>query len=260
MAGFVSELGNAAVPSRPLARPRRGCACSPAAALRRLPPSRCSRVRCSAEPGARVVDTEGGGVPPPPPPPPVDEEPPPSGLNALFSSFSKEDVETVLVTLAVSLLIRTFIAEPRYIPSLSMYPLFDVGDRLVAEKLTYRFARPPQRGDVVIFVPPSAVLSTIGAADGEVFIKRVVAVAGDTVGVHAGRLVLNGTPVEEPFVAERSRYELQPKVVPAGDVFVMGDNRNNSFDSHVWGPLPADRIVGRAVAKYWVRLALSLDR
>jgi len=129
-------------------------------------------------------------TPPPPLPPdnPPDEgedEPrpewcPPSIWDA------REDVLTVGAALLVSYVIRVGVAEPRFIPSLSMYPTLDVGDRLVAEKITYRFRRPPAAGDVVIFRPPGAaypdgVAPPSGPFTDDVFIKRVVAVGGDTV-------------------------------------------------------------------------------
>ncbi|KAF5842697.1 peptidase S24/S26A/S26B/S26C [Dunaliella salina] len=171
-------------------------------------------------------------------------------IKFLGLKVSKDDLVTITLALAISYGIRWFIAEPRFIPSLSMYPSFDVGDRLIAEKITYRFVRPPTPGDVIIFHPAKG----IGASsfmDDDVFIKRIVAVEGDVIEVHDGTLFVNGQPQKEPFIKEQPSYTLEKMTVPPGDVFVMGDNRNNSYDSHIWGPLPAENVLGRAVFKYW---------
>ena len=164
--------------------------------------------------------------------------------------LNTEDVATVLITFAVSLAFRATVAEPRFIPSLSMYPVFDVGDRLIAEKITYRFKHDPVPGDVVIFHPPKTP-KTSKALTKEVFIKRVVAVAGDKVEVKRGELYVNGVSRGKELKLEPATYTMEAQTVPAGDVFVMGDNRNNSFDSHIWGPLPKENILGRACFKYW---------
>lgn len=185
-------------------------------------------------------------------------EPPTAKLEEESSSpswwpewINKEDIRTVAIAVGISYAIRILIAEPRFIPSLSMFPTFDIGDRLVAEKLTYRLSRPPVAGDIIIFHPAKGVGRGGSFLDDDVFIKRIVAVAGDTVEVRNGKLIVNGEVRSEPYVAEPPKYQLPQITVPRGHVFVMGDNRNNSFDSHIWGPLPVENILGRAVWKYW---------
>ncbi|MGF1480696.1 MAG: signal peptidase I [Cyanophyceae cyanobacterium] len=160
-----------------------------------------------------------------------------------------ENLQIVVVALAIAFLIRAFIAEPRYIPSDSMLPTLEVGDRLVVEKVSYYF-QAPQPGDIVVFSPPPQ-LQMQGYEPSQAFIKRVIGTPGDIVMVLNGTVYVNNLPISENYIYDLPQYTLEPLQVPDGQVFVMGDNRNNSNDSHIWGFLPQENIIGQAVWRFW---------
>jgi signal peptidase I len=170
-----------------------------------------------------------------------------------FWQSQRENIQILVIALVLAIVIRLFIAEPRYIPSDSMMPTLSINDRLVVEKVSHRF-RPPARGEIVVFDPPEQLLD-YGYAPDKAFIKRVIGLPGDMLEVKDGQVFLNNQPLVEDYVAEAPTYQLQPVQVPEEQVFVMGDNRNNSNDSHIWGFLPQQNIIGRAVFRFW-----TLDR
>lgn len=161
----------------------------------------------------------------------------------------QENVQIIAIALTLALLIRAFVAEPRYIPSDSMLPTLEVGDRLVVEKLSYRF-RPPVSGEIVVFDPPQQ-LQIQGYAKDQAFIKRVIATPGQIVQVQDGKVYRDGTALEEDYIAEPPNYQMPSVRVPDDYLFVMGDNRNNSNDSHVWGFLPKQNVIGHACFRFW---------
>jgi signal peptidase I len=147
--------------------------------------------------------------------------------------------------IAIALLVEAFLIQAFWIPSPSMEPTLDVGDRVLVNKLSYKL-HDVHRGDVVVFErPPGASTGD----DGEIkdLIKRVIAVEGDTIEAKQGVVYVNGERLDEDYLEPGTPTEELPReTIAAGHVFVMGDNRTNSEDSRVFGPIDEDDIVGRA--------------
>ncbi|PZV10095.1 MAG: signal peptidase I [Leptolyngbya sp.] len=160
-----------------------------------------------------------------------------------------DNFQILFVALILALLIRLFVAEPRFIPSDSMVPTLEIGDRLVVEKVSYRL-HPPSFGDIIVFDPPPQ-LQSLGFSKDQAFIKRIIATPGQTVNVLNGKVHVNNQALVEPYIAAPPNYLLEPVKVPPGQFFVMGDNRPNSNDSHVWGFVPSQNIIGRAVLRFY---------
>lgn len=173
----------------------------------------------------------------------------PAPLLMQFWQKWRETIQILFLALGLAFCIRTFVAEPRYIPSESMLPTLEIGDRLIVEKLSY-YSHFPQRGDIIVFAPPPQ-LQEQGYLQEQAFIKRVIGLPGDRVAIQNDRVYINQQPLFENYIAEPPNYEMSPIVVPPDQLFVMGDNRNNSNDSHIWGFLPQENIVGHACFRFW---------
>ena len=158
-----------------------------------------------------------------------------------------EAIKTVVTAGILAMGIRHLVAEARYIPSGSMEPTLEINDRLIIEKLSYRF-RMPERGDVVVF-KPTQTLESQNFKDA--FIKRVIGLPGETIEVKMGRVYVNGTPLREKYIEEEPQYDYGPVTIPEDQYLVLGDNRNNSYDSHYWGFVPREKLIGRAWVRFW---------
>lgn len=156
----------------------------------------------------------------------------------------KDWVISILIAVVLAFFIRYYIVELYMVEGPSMTPTLLNGERLVVNKFIYRF-KVPQRGDVLVFRYPRDPSRD--------FIKRVIAVPGDTIEVKDGRIFLNGELQNEPYILERTRGSYPLKTVPEGHIFVMGDNRNNSEDSRFpdVGFVPYELIKGKAVVVFW---------
>lgn len=159
-----------------------------------------------------------------------------------------EGLQTIGLSVVLALGIRHFVAEARYIPSGSMEPTLQINDRLVIEKVSYYF-NPPERGDIVVFWPPENIFE--GQQSRDAFIKRVIGLPGDTVQVTNGTVLVNDEPLNEDYIKAEPDYEWGPETVPDDSYLVLGDNRNSSFDSHSWGFVPRENIIGKAVVRFW---------
>jgi signal peptidase I len=159
-----------------------------------------------------------------------------------------EGIKTIALAAVLAVGIRQFVAEARFIPSDSMVPTLVKDDRLIIDKLSYRFGQ-PQRGDIVVF-NPTATLEDQKFKDA--FIKRVVGLPGERIEVKEGKVFVNDQAIAENYTAELPNYNWKYEgVIPENSYIVFGDNRNNSYDSHYWGLVPKEKLVGRAIVRFW---------
>ena len=158
-----------------------------------------------------------------------------------------EAAKTIVTAAILAFGIRTFVAEARYIPSSSMEPTLLINDRLIIEKISYHL-HDPKRGDIVVFNPTKALQERNFK---DAFIKRVIGLPGDTIQVKNGIVYVNGGALSENYIAQKPEYNYGPVTVPPGQYLVLGDNRNNSYDSHYWGFVPKDKFIGRAFVRFW---------
>ena len=177
------------------------------------------------------------------------------GRTASKSRTIVEYIVLAVVAVAVALLIQAFLVKPYRIPSASMEDTLLIGDRVLVDRITWRFSQ-PARGDIVVFHPPF---------DGPVLIKRIIGLPGDEISLSGGFVSINGRRLAEPYVRRIDGHQepsepfsnglpwslQEPFKVPADSYFVMGDNRTDSGDSREFGPIKRGQFVGRAFAKYW---------
>jgi signal peptidase I len=183
--------------------------------------------------------------------------------------FIKELPVLIVVALAIAIIVKTFVMQAFFIPSGSMENTLKVGDRVLVAKFLYRFVE-PKHPDVVVFVSPvgppapepqrnlfgkltNEIAEGLGLRSSEQdFIKRVIATEGQTVEVKVGSVFVNNRKIGEPYRHDMDPLpDYGPTVVPPGTVFVMGDNRSNSEDSRVFGPIAKSSIIGRAFVLIW---------
>jgi signal peptidase I len=189
----------------------------------------------------------------------VDPQPPSETAPASVSwlQFLREVLETLGLAVLLFLVINIISARVR-VDGVSMRPTLDDGEFVLINRLSYKFGD-FHRGDIIVFRPPlyppqgfwRQLLGLPNISDNyEDYIKRVIGLPGDQVRIAQGVVYINGTELKEPYIAAPPSYPGE-WTVPAGQLFVLGDNRNNSSDSHAWGFLPEENVLGKAVLVYW---------
>ncbi len=170
------------------------------------------------------------------------------------SSSILKDFKNLIIWVILALIIRWQVIEPRWIPSGSMLPTLQIQDKILVEKITPKINLKDNldklRDSIVVFNPPETLIKA-GYDSDIALIKRVIGVPGDKVEIKEGILYLNNKAQSKYITDKNINYSMSPIKIPANSLWVMGDNRNNSMDSHIWGPLPSEKIIGRAILRYW---------
>ncbi|ATW24591.1 signal peptidase I [Candidatus Formimonas warabiya] len=164
-----------------------------------------------------------------------------------FAQFIKgrpgEWLELIALAVILAIVMRMFLFEPSFIPSLSMYPVLQPGDRIIVNKIIYRLSV-PKRGDIVVFRFP--------LDEKKYYIKRIIGLPGETIEGKGNSIFINGKAYPENYLPGGVIYQdFGPVHIPKGEYLVLGDNRGDSFDSRSWGTLPENRIQGKAIILYW---------
>lgn len=160
-----------------------------------------------------------------------------------FRTIIRDVVAPLVIAFTVAMFAQATIAKPYQIPSGSMLPTIQLQDRILANRLVYRL-HSVQHGDVIVFTPP------MGVEQGTPYVKRVIGLPGDVVDIRGGKTYVNGEEFVVPS-AVTPTYTRPAETVPDGMLFVLGDNRNESSDSHIWGYVPVENVIGRADIVYW---------
>jgi signal peptidase I len=164
-------------------------------------------------------------------------------VTKLTRRLVRELLETIILAVVLAFILRGFVAETFIVDGYSMEPSLHNGERLLVNKLAYRLGE-PERGDIVVFRFP--------LDPSRDFIKRVIGLPGDEIEVRGNRVFVNGQPLSEDYILPDQDPVSFPNLrVPAGELFVMGDNRGNSDDSRIFGPVKIDLVKGQAMFVYW---------
>ena len=174
--------------------------------------------------------------------PPPEVTAPGPGAKLRLGAALRDAAGTIIPAIVIALLIHVFLAQATRVYGQSMEPNFHTNERLVIEKMSYRF-HGPRRGDVIVLRDPSG--------SPELLIKRVVGLPGERVTLANNKVFIDGDLLDEPYLNQPTQGGARSWVVPPLHVFVMGDNRSASRDSRIFGPVPLEELVGKALFRYW---------
>lgn len=160
----------------------------------------------------------------------------------------REGLKTVGLGVSIIFGVRVAAGQCYWIASGSMEPTLAVNDRLLVDKVSYRLTN-PQRGEIVFFLPPQQADESKKSSI--TYVKRIVGLPGEKVEIKGGGVYINNLPLPENYLAEQPNYVWGPQTIPPNSYLVLGDNRNQSYDGHYWGFISRDRLVGRAVMRFW---------